>query len=287
MRTLVVLLVSFLTAACSSGDSGAAADGSTGSAASSAGAAAEGRQASLEEVLDDPDVVPVYRAMMERIAPEDGWSRTRYLAFDWIVDRDDGRLVRSHRWDRRTGEYRVRAPVDGGEMVALFDVDAPTEGERVWVDGEPVDDAARSDSLATRAHAMFINDSYWLVMPFKWADPGVTTSYLGRMEQWGKEYDVVELTFEEVGLTPQNKYRGFVDPETGLFEIWQHFRQASDGEPAFTMAWTDWRRTGPIWLSPRRENQDGEARIYFENLEAATEAPEGAFTGPDAGAAGG
>lgn len=283
MRTLVVLLVSLLAAACTSGESGATRGASSASDDQAATTGSAGGQASLEETLDDPEVVPVYRSMMERIAPDDGWSRTRYLAFDWVVRRDDGPLVRSHRWDRREGDYRVRAPVgEGEEMVALFNVNHPTEGEEVWLDGEPVEDAARSDSLASRAHAMFINDSYWLVMPFKWADPGVTTTYVGRMEEWGKEYDVVELTFEDVGLTPENKYRGFVDPETGLLEIWQHFRQADDPEPGFTMAWTDWQDHGPIWLSSRRESREGEARIYFENLDARTEVPAGAFGGPGA-----
>lgn len=277
MRTLVVLLVSLLATACT----GAGTDASSGEESATGTTSEAATAASLEAALDDPDVVPVYRAMMERLAPDGGWDRTRYLRFDWIVRREDGELVRAHSWDRWDGRYRLEAPAgDGRRLVALFNVDHPTEGERIWLDGEPVEDGARSDSLATRAHAIFVNDSYWLVMPFKWADPGVTTSYVGRMETWGKEYDVVELTFQEVGLTPQNKYRGFVDPETGVMELWQHFRQATDAEPAFTMAWTDWQDHGPIWLSSRRESREGDARIYFRNLGAATEVPEGAFDPP-------
>lgn len=272
MRTLVGILVSLLLASCRAGPP-----------EESSGDTQGAQEASLEQVLEDPEVARIYRAMMDTLAPERGWERTRYLEFDWLVGRESGWLRRSHRWNRVTGDYRVEAPIgeEGDSMVALFNVTAPTQGERIWVNGEPVTDAARADSLARRAHAWFINDSYWLLMPYKWADPGVTTSYLGTTDLWGETYETVELTFEVgVGLTPQNRYRAYVDPESGMMEIWQYFRQATDTEPGFTLAWTDWRDYGPILLSSRRENEDGDARIWFENLRAETSVPDGAFAPP-------
>ncbi|NIP60447.1 MAG: hypothetical protein GWM92_18865 [Gemmatimonadetes bacterium] len=272
MRTLVGILVSLLLASCRAGPPEEGSGDPQG---------AEG--ASLEEVLDDPEVARIYRAMMDTLAPDRGWERTRYLAFDWLVGRENGWLRRSHRWDRVSGDYRVEAPIgeEGDTMVALFNVTSPTQGERVWVNGEPVTDAARADSLARRAHAWFINDSYWLLMPYKWADPGVSASYLGTTDLWGETYETVELTFDEgVGLTPQNRYRAYVDPESGVMEIWQYFRQSADTDPGFTLAWTDWQDYGPILLSSRRENEDGDARIWFENLRAETSVPDGAFDPP-------
>lgn len=278
MRTPLWILVSVLFLACQADAPEGARSGSGGDDTPS--------PRSLEEVLEDPEVARLYRSMMDSLAPNGGWERTRYLQFDWLVGREDGWLRRSHRWDRMTGEYRLTAPVgeEGDTMLALFDVDAPTEGERIWVNGDPVTEASRADSLARRAHAIFINDSYWLVMPYKWTDPGVVTSYAGTAELWGKTYEVVELTFEgAVGLTPQNRYRAYLDPASGVMEIWQYFSEASDAEPGFTLAWTDWEEYGPILLSSRRENRDGEARIWFENLRAETSVPEAAFEPPGAG----
>lgn len=275
MRTLVLALVSLLfPLACT--PAGSDTDASSGEGEAQEAAASE----EPRHEFDDPEVTRIWDRMMKEIAPNDGWARTRYLQFDWIVDRGETELVRSHRWDVWNGDYRVEAPVgDGSTMVALFNVNDPTGTERIWIDGERVEDA-RSDSLAQRANGMFVNDSYWLVMPFKWADPGVTATYVGEMEEWGDTYEVVELTFDAVGLTPQNKYRAFVNPESGIMELWQHFRSADDTEPSFTMAWTDWEDHGPIWLSSRRENREGEATIYFQDLRAETTLPTGVFVSP-------
>ena len=65
-------------------------------------------------------------------------------------------------------------------------------------------------------------------------------------------------TFDGVGLTPQNKYRGFVNPETGLMEQWYHYRSAEDSVPSTVTGWTEWRQVGPIMLSPLRPNSRGE-----------------------------
>ncbi len=235
--------------------------------------------------FQDREVARIYDAMMAEMAPDDGRTRLRYLQFAFVVDRGEGNVTRRHhRWDLWGGRYRVRAPVGDQEMTALFNVNDPTGTERIWLDGERVEDAARADSLARRAHSMFINDSYWLLMPYKWDDPGVRAEYLGERELEGRSYEVVELTFEEVGLTPQNKYRGWVDPETNRMAYWQHYTEASDSAPRFTMAWTDWERYGPILLSPNRVDLDGNLGLRFEELEASTEVPSGVFSPPgDAG----
>jgi len=279
MRTLVGILVSlFLLSACE----GDASRSDPGGGDAGADAASEGATPSPMASIEDPEAARLFRQVLDTLAPGGGWDRTRYLEFDWIVARESGPERRSHRWDRETGRYRVEAPLgDADTMVALFDVDEPTEGEGVWVNGAGVTDPARSDSLASRAHAIFINDSYWLLMPFKWGDPGVRAVHAGTEELWGKTYEVVELTFEgSTGLTPQNRYRAFVDPASGVMEAWQFFRNRADTEPGFTLAWTEWRRYGPILLSSRRETEDGSSRIWFENLKADTEVPPDAFSPP-------
>lgn len=273
MRALVAVLAVAVGMSCGpeSSDPPEASSAGSGAAAEPSGTEAAGT------ALADTAAARLFAGVLDSIAPDGGWERTRYIAFDRI---SSSGVRRSHRWDRFEGTYRLRAPVADGEMIALFDVDAPTEGERVWLDGAEVTDGERSDSLARRAHAWFINDTYWLLFPFKWDDPGVSVRYLGEVEEWGETWEAVELTFEEVGLTPQNRYRAFVDPETGMFELWQYYRDAADDEPGFTNRWTDWRRYGPILLSSRREAEDGSRGVYFESLEASTEVPPGAFDAP-------
>ena len=236
---------------------------------------------SLEEraqQFDDSDVARIWTRMMETISPDDGWERARYLEFHWAVTRDDDEpLVREHRWDRWEGRARMEAPTDDGRMVALFDTDDPEAG-RVWMDGEELEGEEARERLAS-AHRGHINDSYWLVMPFKWDDPGVHLRYGGHMtDDDGMEWEVVDLTFEDqAGYTPQNMYRAFINPESGRMERW-HFFSNPDATPS-PADWTEWQRVGPIELAENRR-VDGEPRIFFPHLRVETDVPDDAFAPP-------
>jgi hypothetical protein len=233
-----------------------------------------------DHVFDDAEVTRLHSRMIREMAPSNGWERTRYLEFDWAVNRPDGAepLVRSHRWDRWEGQARVEAPTqDGGVYVAIFDTNDPEAGQ-VWVDGVEVtgDEAAQRLQGAYRAH---INDGYWLVMPYKWTDPGVTATYVGEVpdDETGVAWEVVELSFDAVGLTPQNMYRAWINPESGLMERWEHFSNA-EASPS-PSDWTDWVQAGPISLALNRRS-GGEVRIFFSHVLASETVPEGAFAPP-------
>lgn len=226
--------------------------------------------------------------VMETLGGAEAWEETRYVAFHWIVARD-GQPVRdrAHAWDRYDGRYRLEYEADDGRFLALFNVNEVARDSaigkvpagRVWVDGAPLEGTARDSALA-RAYAIFINDSYWLLMPFKWHDPGVHLDYAGRRTlEDGTECEVVHLTFEQgLGVT-EDQYWGFVDPETGRMVAWQYHLQNRD-EPGAVIRWEGWRPVGPIQLATDRIWPDGSRNIYFEGLEASQEVPEGAFEPP-------
>lgn len=263
MRTLPVLLVSAVLIGCSEGTR-----------------AGDPEATEPRYSFEDPEVTRIYERMMEKLAPDRGWERARYIRFDWAVYTGEGEPgKRFHRWDRYTGEYRLEAPTGDGRMVALFNVDRPGEG-RVWIDGELVEGERRAE-LLERAHAVFINDTYWLLMPYKWDDPGVHTEHLGeRTDEEGRTWEVVKLTFDEgVGRTPRNEYLAFIDPESGIMERWHHFRTA--GVEPLVADWTEWRKVGPIMLAGDRPLAGGGGRhIAFEDLVVSETVPQGAFEPP-------
>ena len=81
---------------------------------------------STPNYFEDPDLQRIYIRMMEAMAPDRGWERVRYIAFDRVADRPgDEPLRRAHRWDVWDGQYRVEGPVGDEQMVAVFDVDDP------------------------------------------------------------------------------------------------------------------------------------------------------------------
>ena len=152
----------------------------------------------------------------------------------------------------------------------------PTQHQELisWVN--EIAELTQPDSVAKylqQGKEAWINDSYWLVMPFKLKDSGVTLKYLGEAPtQAGQPADVLQLTFEGVGVTPQNKYKVWVDKETKLVSQWAHFRNASDPEPAFVMPWQDYQTYGGIKLSGDR----GQSKLT--DIKVLEEVPEAAFT---------
>jgi len=208
----------------------------------------------------DPEAIAVADRVMRRLGGRAAWDATRYLS--WTLD--DRRIL----WDRHAG----RARVELGPRVAIIDTGQPSG--RVWKrDGSELEGAAASAHVQ-QAHQAFVNDSYWLVMPYKLKDTGVKLESLGqRISTAGESCDVLGLSFQKVGYTPYNRLEVYVDRATDLVAQWDFFLRRVDARPTFSTPWRRWRRFGRIWLSESR----GERR--FEDLRVFDELPPEAFDG--------
>lgn len=285
-RTLPAIVAALSVAACggTDGEAGRSGDEKGGAAGQ---AAAGGAESSAAGAADSASLLA--GGVMESLGGQAAWDSTRYIAFRWVVARDDRPFARSHAWDRWEGRYRLEFGEGEDAVLALFDVDdvrrdsawGKVPSGNVWLAGERLEGAAR-DSALSRAYGAFINDTYWLLMPFKWRDPGVHLAYEGRQTlDDGREYAVVHLTFElDLGVT-NDEYWAYVDPETGLMDAWRYHLQNQE-EPGAVIRWEGWRPVGPIRLAADRVWPDGERRLWFEDLEAAATVPDGAFDPPGA-----
>jgi plasmid maintenance system killer protein len=112
-------------------------------------------------------------------------------------------------------------------------------------------------TLLDKAKKIWINDSYWLVMPFKLKDSGVTLKYLGEETEQNQTFQVLQLTFEKVGVTPENKYKVYVNSTTHLVSKWAFFRKNTDEKPEFENVWSDYLPQGKILLSGNRGRTEG------------------------------
>ncbi len=227
------------------------------------------------EIRGDTAVARVHNQMLGAMGGAAAWQRARYFEFDFVVVRNGQQLTRrSHRWDRFRGDYRLRSTSGQDTVIAVFNVNDPKSGA-VQVNGQDIE-GAREDSILTASYARHINDSYWLLMPYKWQDQGVRLTSAGRQKDAnGKEWDVVKLTFADVGLTPQNEYLAFVNPQTGLMERWHHFPRAGAHPAIFD--WNRWQRFGPIMLATEKPSSDGTTVIRFDNVRVETAVPQRAF----------
>lgn len=210
----------------------------------------------------DERAIAIADEVMAALGGYPNWDATRYVTWSFF-----GR--RTHVWDKHTGNLRF----DSEEMLVLMNLNSLTG--RVFKGGtEVTDDAERAEALE-RAHGAWINDSYWMFMPFKLKDSGVTLEYLGDGQtQAGAEADVLQLTFHDVGRTPQNKYRVYVDKQSRLVTQWDYYPKAEDPAPQFQIPWNQWQRHGRILLSADRGERQHQNVAVFDEL------PDSVFTDP-------
>ena len=210
----------------------------------------------------DAQAIEIADQVMEAMGGRQAWEDSRH--FRWTFG--GGRV---HYWDKLTGNSRIIYP--DGKKEVLFNVH--TKEGQVTLNGEA---QTHPDSLSKHIQAAYrhwINDSYWLVMPFKLKDSGVTLTYAGQdSTQAGTLADVLQLTFEGVGVTPQNKYLVYVDPDQHLVTEWAYYPNATDEAPRFNMPWLDYQTYGSILLA------GDHGRLKLTDIAVLDELPESVYT---------
>jgi hypothetical protein len=225
-----------------------------------------------------PEAVALAHRSMAAMGGEERWRAARLLRFDFTVVRDGqpGALY-SHWWDRQSGAYRLEGTDrEGVSYRVLFDVDDRTG--RAWRGGGELAGEELARMLET-AYGRFINDTYWLLMPWKWLDPGVRLGYEGRREIDGVGYETVSLAFEDgVGLTSHDRYWVLVAPDSGRVARWEYVLQDEEGRPGQSpptaWAWEEWKPTAAgIELATvrRRLGEGPQVQIRFPVAEAWSE----------------
>ncbi len=194
----------------------------------------------------DERAIQLADRVMDALGGRAAWDATRALS--WVFfDR------RRHVWDRRTDDVRIESFDEEGEVEAVLLMNLRTRQGRAWRRGVEVTEQEPLAEALEAGYRQWINDSYWLIMPYKLKDSGVTLGWLGeRPLPDGRAADVLELRFTGVGVTPENRYEVYVARDTGLVEQWSFFRESGDEQPAFSTPWADWRRYGAIRLSGDR-----------------------------------
>jgi hypothetical protein len=210
----------------------------------------------------DPKAIQIADEVMKAQGGRKNWDATRYIAWNFFGFR---KLI----WDKYTGNVRVDYVNNDTKIL----VNINNGLGKVYKNGAEV---TQPDSVAKylkEGKEAWINDSYWLVMPFKLKDSGLTLKYLGEENtQAGAKADVLRLTFQGVGVTPQNGYKVYVDKNSHLVSQWAYFKEANQEKPGFVLPWQNYQTYGKIKLSGDR----GERKItdihVFEKL------PDAIFT---------
>jgi len=210
----------------------------------------------------DQKAIELADAVMAASGGRENWDRSRY--FSWVFAGG-----RKHVWDKKTGDVRIESFKDS----TTYLMNVGTMEGKVSVKNKSVEDKEELDKLLKKGKSIWINDSYWLVMPFKLKDDGVTLKYEKEdTTQNGSLADVITMTFENVGDTPDNKYEVYIDKESKLVSQWSYFRTVEQDSANFTMPWADYKKFGNILLA----NDHG--RLKLTDIAVLDEVPTVTFT---------
>lgn len=190
------------------------------------------------------------------------WDETRYIQWNFFGRRD---LL----WDKATGRVRIESPTDS--ITYLINVNDETG--KVLLKGKEVQDPDSLKNLVSRAKSIWINDSYWLVMPFKLKDSGVTLKYLREdTTAKGEMAHVLQLSFQDVGDTPENKYEVFITEKDSLVKQWSYYAKADQDSASAVWPWDNYKEYNGLLLSADRSDNKGPHAIkIFDQL------PDSAF----------
>ncbi len=210
----------------------------------------------------DIEAVKIADKTMEAMGGRRAYDGTRHFSWSFFGRRH---LV----WDKQTGQVRIDAP--GDSLIYLMNIH--TNKGKVLQRGTEISHPDSLSSYLQKGKSMWINDSYWLVMPFKLKDSGVTLDYVKEDKlPSGAPAHVLQLTFKEVGVTPNNKYEVWVDQKDHLIKQWAFYRNADQQEPNAVWPWDNYQQYGQILLSADRSDNKGPRNVQvFDSL------PEGVY----------
>ncbi|MDX2302025.1 MAG: hypothetical protein NW226_04455 [Microscillaceae bacterium] len=193
----------------------------------------------------DPKAIQIADQVMEALGGRTAWDSTRLIIWNFFG-------ARKLFWDKQSGDVRIEFIENDLKII----LNEKSMQGKAFKDGKELSEPDSLKKYLEMGKSIWINDSYWLVMPFKLKDSGLTLKYLREDTTLdGRRAHVLGLTFKEVGDTPQNKYEVCVDQESNLVTQWSYFKEAQQDSANFTLPWLDYKKYGRIMLSGNRDKR--------------------------------
>ena len=210
----------------------------------------------------DAKAISIADDVMKASGGKKNWDATHFITWNFFGSR---KLI----WDKYTGNVRIENVKNDTRIL----VNINTVKGKVFKDGAEMTNPDSVAKYVEEGRKIWINDSYWLVMPFKMKDPGVTLKYINEdTTKKGAKSDVVRLTYKGVGVTPNNAFNVWVNKKTHLVDQWSYYKEASQPSPNFILTWDDYKTFGKIKLSAAR----GDRKI--SDIQVFNNVPESVFS---------
>lgn len=219
---------------------------------------AEVEPSSSKTIIEDPKAAKLVDNMMTAMGGNEKWEELSYISWTFFGARH---LI----WDKKHNRVRIESPRDSSiYLVNLNDL----SGKYAY-DGVEVTDMQKLNAKLKRGKNMWINDMYWLFMPFKLTDPGVNVKYIRNdTTLTGLEADILELRFDNVGNSPNNKYQIYIDKQDQLIKQWNFYAEASQDTVSKIWPWDNYKSYNGLQLSAERSDKSGPSNVrVYDDLE--------------------
>ena len=195
----------------------------------------------FNEKGSDKKAIEIVDRMMEKMGGYEAWEKARFIGWTYFGQYNI--------WDKREGLFRH----EKGNLISIMNLSK--RAGQVYINGAQVADSVRMYGYLSTAYTHFVANSYFLCLPYKMKDPGVTLLYRGEGQTMdGKAADIVRLIFNEVGISPENMHDVWIDKETGLISQWGFYATRSDKTPAFVRKWADYKDYNGVKLASNRNS---------------------------------
>lgn len=183
----------------------------------------------------------IAKRMISAMGGDENFEVTNFIGWTFFG-------IRKLIWDKQND--RVRVDYLKKELTIITSLNS--EKTKLFINGSEITDADSLIKYSTRGKRIWANDSYWLLMPFKLLDEGVTLKYLKDTLLNNTNTSILEMTFDNVGFTPENKYWIYVDMNSYLITQWDFFDKYTDTIPEFSNTWGDYKKYDKLLISGDR-----------------------------------
>lgn len=213
--------------------------------------------------------------VMESLGGKSAWDHLVGLRWTFQAAVNDTlKPGRRHSWDKVTGWHRVELDRQGAHYVIIHKVGA--DSGMAWVDGKPIEGDSLK-KLVKLGNRTWVNDTYWMLMPYKLRDPGVNMKWDGDTTMANATFDRLALAFDHVGDTPGDHYWVYVDRANHRVERWDMVLQ-DEQPPPVSYTWEGWEQHGGLWFPTAHKGE--KATIYTKDVETVNAFPGKEFSAP-------
>ena len=187
--------------------------------------------------------------ILDKVAMAHGyenWNKVNEIRFTFNVDRDTNHFERTWIWKVKKGEVtRYQA----GDTVSYQRKDM--------------------DPLMYEVNGGFINDKFWLMVPYNlvWDRDNFTYEHQNEAVAplSGKPMQKLTIVYgSEGGYTPGDAYDLYFGDDHILQE-WV-FRKSNQAEPSLMTTWEDYATLNGLVISKTRKNDNPSYKLYFSDL---------------------